>query len=243
MKTSQPGESSVTTGEIDALQREIHALQAALRRARLLRAGVLVAAIAVVLVVSWATLTRLRDFASERNMQALSHAASLRLDKNRDFYMRHLETLTNKVGPVISEAFLEQAKKDMPLYLKSVEAQKQPLLDNLEREFSTALDRRYGSIRPELEAILLQEYPQLKNQKLRDDLLANVDQAMQRMRKKYYVQDLHNEVNGLFSTWDQFPPAEAVGPSGVSLEDQFVAALLELLTYKLTHAQRTASLK
>jgi hypothetical protein len=235
-------DSSVTSEKVAALRREIEGLQSALRRARLIRLGILVAAVLVVVAISWITLSRVQAFTDEKNLQALTDTASARLEKDSDYYLRQLQLLTDKVGPVISEAFLEQAKKDMPRYLKAIEAEKKPLLENLEREFNRKLEKRYASLRPELESALVQELPQLKGTNQLEQLVANVDRAMARLRKKYYVDDFHNEVQGLFATWDQFPAAPVPGKGEASVEDQFVGALIDLLTYKLTHAQRTAAL-
>jgi hypothetical protein len=235
---SQLAEKSVTAAELDALRREVEALQGALGTARLVRLGIMGLAIVLVLVISWGTLTRVRDFVGEKNVEALTAAASARLDKNSDYYMRHFEQLTEKVGPVLTEAFFERAKQDMPRYLKAVEQEKKPLLENLESEFTKRLERRYEALRPELEAALVKELPKLKDAKLHDQVVANVDRAMRRVRQKYYIDDFRNEINGMYSTWDSFPAAPAPGTNDPSTEDQFVSALLDLLTYKLMHAQR-----
>jgi hypothetical protein len=60
-------------------------------------------------------------------------------------------------------------------------------------------------------------------------------EAMQRMLKKYYVDEMRDEMLGIYETWDRFPAAEPVGPNDPRLEDQLIGNLLEYLSYRFTH--------
>jgi hypothetical protein len=231
----------VTQEQLNALMLEVQALQGALANARLLRIGMLLGAIVVVATMGWMMLHRFREFTSEHNLNRLATVASDRLEKKKDFYMRQFEQLTNKVSPAISQAFLDQARKDMPLYLKAIEKEKEPFIGNLQKKFADRLDRRYAKLKPDMEALLKKEFPELKDDKLHAALVNNLDKGMHQMLQKYYVEDLKNEVDTLYKTWDKFPPAPLPTKGQPALETQFLDSLFDLMVFKLSHYRKVAS--
>jgi hypothetical protein len=229
------------TEQLDGVLNELKALHAANARASTVRLLLLLVAIGVVATIGWTVVARAREFSSEKNVRKLMDVATTRLEKNKDDYMRELETLADRVAPVISEAFAEQSRRDMPQFLKALDKERGPLVDNLQATFTDKLTHRLDKMKPELEAMLLKEFPKLQDKKVKDALVANMDRAIDNLLRKYYVEDFRHEVAVMYDTWDQFPPAPAPTKAEATNEDQFLGALIELLKFKLTRGQEVAA--
>jgi hypothetical protein len=203
----------------------------------MVRLGLFLALLVFVVVLGVVVIGKVNALTSEENLKKLADAASRRLEKKKDHYMKQLEMLVDKVQPPLTKAFMSQAQKDMPLYLKVLDKERKPLLDNLRAKFSDQLDKRYKTVQPRYEKVLAEEFPQSKDPKVRERMVANLDLAMQKLLKKYYVNDLEAEFQHLNDTWDHFPAASAPGKGELPTEEQFTAALWDLLRYRLTHSQ------
>ena len=71
-------------------------------------------------------------------------------------------------------------------------------------------------------------------------MIKNIDVAMQKLIKKYYAEEMEAQFNQLKASIDQFPPAPAPKAGDPSAEDQFIAELMEMLRYKLSHSPEVA---
>jgi hypothetical protein len=227
----------VSNVQVEGVLRESAALAAGLKKARRVRLLLFLVILVFLGASGWVAYGKANDFASEKNLKLLGTTVSLRLEKKQDHYMKELEKLVNKLSPPLTKAFQEQAKKDTPLFLKAMEKERQPFLDSIQDQFSKRLNKRLEALQPRYEALLKKEFPAFKDEKLQSRMAENLTQAVEKLLKKYYVDELHEHILLLFSTWDTFPPAAAPGRGAPPLEDQFLDALVELLIYRLTHHQ------
>ena len=69
-----------------------------------------------------------------------------------------------------------------------------------------------------------------------DGAAQNIDKLV----KKYYVDEMESQYRQLYSTWDAFPAAETPKPDELPLEDQLKGVLLDMLRYKLAHREGLA---
>src|SRR5262249_20318104 len=120
-------------------------------------------------------------------------------------------------------------------YLKKVDKERNEFVNGMEQKFRARLDQFYeDKFRARYQKVLEREFPAAKNQEMHAALMVNTDLAMKRLLKKYYVEDLRDELLMAYHTWDTFPPAGPPQTGDASLEDQFTGILLQLLSYKLT---------
>jgi hypothetical protein len=244
---SAVGNGSEETAQLhrqcEALQQEAAALQRSLSQARVLRLGLFVALLAFVIVVVLAFYRLGTRLQSEENMSALAKAAEARLAQRGDFFTRELQMLVENTGPVLSDAFSTQARKDLPQLLQSVEKEGDGLVDELSAQLTAKLDSHYQHLLDRHEKILKEEFPLVDDAVTQRRMMTNLHVAVDRLVKKYYIDQLQEETSKLYDQWSSFPAAAASASADVTTEDQFIETLLQLLSYKLTHASVAADLR
>jgi hypothetical protein len=90
------------------------------------------------------------------------------------------------------------------------------------------------------EAILRAEFPQVNNDETMHRMTANLGTAMERTVKKYYVNQLDEQMQALYGGWSKFPAAPAPGKGDPPLNDTLIADLQELLKHRLTQPDPAA---
>jgi hypothetical protein len=232
---SKPVEQNVSAEQIEAVVREATALAAALRAARTVRLALFLALIVVVVGIAWVFYQKYNQVTSDKNIDKVLELAQKSFDQRKERYRREVEQLLDKVTPPIMAAFQAQATRDMPQYLKRVDKERNEFVNEMEKKFRDRLDQFYDEkFRARYQKVLEREFPAAKNKELHAAILVNTDLAVKRLLKKYYVEDLRDELLMAFHTWDTFPPAGPHQKGDPSYEDQFMGTLLELLAYKLT---------
>jgi multidrug efflux pump subunit AcrB len=222
--------------QVEAILRESAALSAALAKARAVRRVLLLVVVVFVVVVSLVFWRLANTFFGDENKKTLLAAAQQRLEKNQEGYLKQVQTVVDRTHPKLTQAFFDQAKKDMPEYVRGFDKEKQQLASDLERELQPRLEKRYQEALKSHEKILKEEFPQATDQ-THERMMENLGMAMQKLVKKYYIDELDSQTRTLFDAWETFPPADTPGKNEPSLEDQFLDTMIELLTYKLTHPE------
>jgi hypothetical protein len=225
----------VQTPEVDAVLREASALTSALSRARVVRRLLLLAVVIFVAALGYAIYNEANHFMSPKYRDDLMNVAQERLKANQDKYMHHVQDLYEKNYPIITEAFYTQAKQDMPKFLQEIEKERGTLSDRLQAELQKRLDKHYETLVAKHQKTIEQELPGAKDEKMREKMTKNLTLAVQKVSKKYYVDELHAQIETLFKTWDKFPPAEDPKPGEPSIDDQLLPALLDVLKDMLAH--------
>jgi hypothetical protein len=222
---------------VEDVTRECEALKAALARAHTARTVLLVAVIGFVALTVWMFYDLGKKVQGEENLQKLQTLAKQKLADNNDKYMKELQLLFSHTQPVVTQAFFSQAKKDLPSYMKGLERERDVLAENLQKELQTKLDAHLKTIYEKQTVLMEAEYPELKDPQVRERLVNNLAAVTRTLEKKYYVDEMKAQLTVLYDAWDHFPAAEPIIKGSPPAEDQFIAALLDLLKYKLVHAE------
>jgi hypothetical protein len=220
--------------QTDAIDRATADLKAATARGRSMRLALLVATVLLVgvVVVSFYRLgTRIQD---PRYTSAVLELTRKRVNANSDKYRAQFDRLVDNAGPPLREAFNEQAKKDLPEFMKKLEKEKDTLAANLEEKFSKKINDHYEKLTAQQEKTLKEVFPGVNDPKTQELMLKNIDQAMQKLVKKYHVDEMRKHIDDIVATWDHFPEAASPKAGELSLEDQLIQKLLQVLSLKLS---------
>jgi len=221
---------------VQQVEKQVGDLQAALLATRKTR-NLLVLSLLAVLVVAGVLFYRLgQRLQSEEYQTELGDAAQEYLEQNSPEYMREVQMLVDHVGPKVSDAFMDQAKKDMPLYAQAVDRQRELLMKNLEERLAIAINDHYEVTLKQSEEILIQEFPAADDDVTRRRVMENFRIALNRMVAKFYIDEFRTELQALYDTWDGFPVASVPDEGDLPLEDQLFGTLLNLVSLKLSSA-------
>ena len=238
MNPNPPGDGlHLIQQQIERLSQECAELTSAYARARGVRRILALAIVIFIIVVCFAFYRLCRGLLREEYTQKLTSLAEKRLEKNQDRYMAQIEKLVNKTSPAVSEAFSQQVNKDMPVYLKLMERERDVMAKDLETKLGGRLQKRYESSLDRHDKILKTEFPQVKDEVLHQRVTNNLHVVVNRLVEKYYVTELERQLKELFATWDRFPAAAPAGKNDQALEDELVAELVHLLAIKLGSTQ------
>jgi hypothetical protein len=227
--------------QLEALSREVAALaatQSTGRRVRLALAGLTIA-LCLVIVISFYRLAT--GIVAQDNLDRVMKVAEKRLQTRSDDYMRQVQFLVDRSSPVISDALSQQVKKDLPSYLRIMEEERDQFAEDLQKNLSGKIRRKYDQELARHEQILHKEFPQINDPVLHQRMVKNLQVAVERRIEKTYVGELQRELDKLYATWDDFPAATPARKSDIPLEDQLVANLLRLLQIKLSNTQTVAA--
>jgi hypothetical protein len=238
-ETAATAEAGGLNQQVEAVIRESNALMAAQAAGRNVRMLLLLALVVFVAAVTFAFYDMANKFFSRDNLNVLAKAGQERLVKNQDKYMKEIQKLVEASSPVLTSAFMEQAKKDMPGFMQAAEKERDALRSSLEIKLAKKLDDRYREGIDRHEQILRQEFPEYNNDAQQARMRENIGLALDKLVQKYYVQEMNRQMNSLYNTWDSFPAADPPAKNGISTEDQMVVELVDLLKYRLSHTQAT----
>jgi hypothetical protein len=223
--------------QLDAVQRQLDELARANARGRTVRLVLFLAVFGFVAVTCFLFYRMASQFQSDENLRLLARTAQDRLSTRQEEYLRQLQILADNTSPVLTQAFLQQAKKDLPTYMQLVAKERDQLADNLQTKLEKRLDNHYQQVLAQHDKTLKEEFPLVQDKELHRRMMANLETVVKKLVKKYYVDELHNQVVLLYTTWDEWPAAAPAAKGEPPTEDQFIAGLLELLTYRMSHPE------
>jgi hypothetical protein len=236
---SDPGKGTPSlAARIDALERETAALTAALALAQRVRFGITLLLVAFVGLTITVFYQRAKELGKQPYLDELRKVAEEKLEPRQKDLMREAKTLLDTAGPKFKDAFLDQASKDLPKYLQAAGMQRDALVNNLQDRLQAKVGKRFEDSMAKQEELLKAEFPQAENEKLHARMMDNVQLGLQRVAKKYYGDQLKQQVLELYGTWDLFPTAELPTGGQDSLENQLIGSLLELAVIKLKNTEK-----
>jgi hypothetical protein len=222
--------------QIDALLQESAALNAAFQRIRMVRLMLFLGLIAIAAVTVWKFYTLGDHLRSKENLDKLAATAQARLEKHNDAYMGEVKKLVDHASPVLTEAFYDQAKKDLPDFANDLSKERDTFAANLKTQLTDKLDSHFTRVQSQADKAIAEGFPDMKDEERKKRMVANIEVATQRLARRYYlnqVDDRLNGADGVFANLDKFPAAEKPAKGAPPLEDQFTAKLLDLLTHRL----------
>jgi hypothetical protein len=229
-------EMQALSQQSEAVQRATKDLESAMARARGIRLCLGLAAVLLIAVICVKFYALGMDVQSPEYQNALLATGQKRLAAKSDDYSKQLELLVERTKDPLYKAFNDQINKDMPVFMKEMEKEKDKLASNMEEEFTKRINKYYEGLGTQEQEALEKEFPSIKDPATRDRMVKNVDKAVQGLIKKYYVDDLRREIEEMQGTWESFPTAAPPKAGDPSLMDQFIATLLQYLALQLSRS-------
>lgn len=237
MNHDSTGAPSTADPRVDAVVRECQGLRDAMARGRWIRALISLATLAFLVGFGMAYYNKAKQLSSKEYVDRLASVAQARLESSSADYMKEVERLISTSSPVLTEAFYERAKQDLPHYMKALGEEKTVLVDRLQANVEKKLQETQSKVLERYQGMLKEEFPDFTEEQY-GRMINNLEVAVQDLSKKFYRDELEAELNKLYDAWDLFPKTDSNTDPNVRIEDQFIAALVDLLQHKLTELDR-----
>jgi len=232
-KNSPTAENEALLKRVGALNEEVKAMKVAMRRAGRTRLLLLLLVVAFLAASIWMFYRLALQLVSQENRDLLAAKARERLNQTADPAMKQFQAMVDHCTPVLTKAFSEQAQADMPKYTRVLEEQQELLVKNLQTRLDERLNARWEAVSDRYEAILREEFPDVQDTDLIVQMYASLEQIIEKLVAKHYSDEIRQEVEGITNTWNDFEMAEDPALGEPPLEQQFLAALLQLAAYRL----------
>ena len=239
--SSGASEMEQLASRLDELQRRSDALTAALERSRRTRRLIMVAFLAFVLIAGWRFYALANTLRSKEYQDRLTVALRKSVEANQDTFSKEAQRLVDGITPVVSTAFTEQSKKDLPLFMQVIDKERQTLMDGLPKRMSEHVEKHHHEMLRRHEKLIQTEFPTVQNAEVRDRMMGNACIALDRLVKKYYVDEFQKEFQKMSSSWNDFPPADMPAAGDPPLEEQLMGELMDLVAVKMAHHRSAAA--
>lgn len=238
-KTPSPGSGAPAgiDAAVDALVRQCSDLQSSMARGRAVRMLLTLAMLGFLVYFGMAYYNKGRQIQSEENVNQLVALAQSRLEERSADYMNEVEGLISASTPVLTEAFYERAKQDLPHYMAAMGEERDALVKRLQSRVQEKLMARKDQMLESYRGVLKQEFPDLTEEQY-GRMIDNLEVAVERLAERYYRDEIQGELNRLYDSWDHFPRHDAKAVAGVRTEKEFLAAVIDLVQHKLTAPDR-----
>ena len=240
-RTPATSELEQLTARLDELQRHTEGLTAALENSRTTRRLIMLAFLAFVVVSLWQFYALGNQLRSAEYQNRLMAELQKSLDGNQKSFQAEGEKLVKAVTPVVTTAFSEQSKKDMPVFMQIIDRERTTLLESLATRMSEKLEDHHHKLLSRHDKLFQEEFPSVQNPEIRDRMMGNTLLALDRLVKKYYVDELKKELQSMDRAWEDFPPADKAGEGDPPLESQLVGELMDLLAIKFSRSRPAAN--
>ena len=227
---------------LDELQRRSEALNAALEGAKKTRTMIMLAFLVFVIVAGWGFVSLANSIRSDAYKNRLLAELQKSVETNQDTFSKEAAKLVAGISPVVTAALQDQAANDMPLFMQVIDKQRDVLMTSLPERMSTKVETHHHALLRKHEKLLQEEFPTVQNPEVRERMMVNTVAALDRLVKKYYVDEFKKEFQAMSETWNDFPRADTPGADDPSLDKQLVGELLELVPLMFT-GQRSLLLK
>lgn len=225
--------TTVELERIESLETQVRQLEAALTAARNIRLMFIAGVLILMGLIIYLFMGLFRKVTSQEFQTAVMNEAQARLEVEQETYMNHVKTVVDGASPVVTKAFYEQTKNDMPKYTAAIDTERETFAEQIKTQLETQLRAHYSEQLAANEARLVAEFPELKDDAFRERVMASLDQALGELASKYYTDQLGAAIGGIYEDWDQFPPVDPPTRSDPPLGDQLIGTLLELLSHRL----------
>ncbi len=219
--------------KIGAIEKEVATVKVVIKRAGRTRLALLVAVLLLIGIAIWSFYSLAMEFRSEENMKLFAEKAKARAESSREEAQRQLEGLAKTAVPVLQEAFTAQVEKDRSKFQTALENEGETLKKNLETELNKKIKAQIEQMSKKYEAILRDEFPDLEDPELLDQMFASVEDIVVRLGEEYYSEGIQDQIEGMGDKWLEFDMAEEPKEGDPTLEVQFMASLLHLAAMKI----------
>ncbi len=228
-ETTAPAQHEQFAARLDELQRRSDALTVAFARARQTRQIIMFAFLAFVVVAGWSFYSLGNSVRSKEYQDRLLTELQKSVADNQDTFSSEAQKLVDAITPVVTTAFVDQSQKDLPLFMQAFDKEREDLMDSLPKRMSEHVEQHYHGMVSQHEKLLDAEFPAAKNPEVRDRMIANVQDALDRLVKKYYVEEFQREFKLMSAAWNDFPAADVPGEGEPPLTELLKGEIVELL--------------
>jgi hypothetical protein len=221
--------------KVEAMEQEVEGLTAAIHRARTMRLLLLLAAVAFVAVAAWTFWGLAAKFSSKENLNLLAEKARQRVTGNSDQYKRQMQALVETCLPVLREAATKKLKADLPKYTALLEQERDKFVEEMETKLTDKITKQQQGMADRFKGIVQKEFPEVDSPEAINRFNDNIDLIIKGLVRKYYAEEMRRRLEGIFATWEQFPPAQKPGKGEPGLEMELVGRLEELAKYRFLH--------
>jgi len=231
-----PGQNESLSQRVASLEQDTRQLVGALAQSQRTRKLIILALVVFVCVTCYAFYGLATRFQRKEQMDVLVRKAQDRLEQRSEFMMKEVQALVDHSAPLVSKAFMDQAKKDLPGYLEAVQSERDKFTENLQARLEERLKTRHQELLERHAKLLKEEFPGVEDEKLHAAMMANLQTAVDKLARKYYIEELKQEMLAMYGTWDGFPAAEKAAAGDPRIEDQLIGTLMELLKLKIAES-------
>lgn len=238
-----PGTSELDqlTARLDELQRRTEGLTTALQQSRSTRRLIMLAFLIFVLVASWKFYSLSGMIKSKEYQDKLFEELQKAVATNQDSFSREVQKLIDDSTPVVTKAFSEQSQKDMPIFMSIIDTERTKLLEDLTKSMSEKVTEHHEALIRKHEKLFAEEFPSVQDKDVRERMIGNTCLALDRLVKKYYVDEFQKEFQSMEKTWEEFPVADKPTADEPPLESQLVGELMDLLAIKFSRSRSAAA--
>lgn len=239
------GDLAGLSAKLDGLQREAADLRAAFAAGRGVRMLMLLLVIAFVGGFTYLFYKMGLDFQSKQNLDKIMAEVQTKSPDITQDLAREMQKIMANAGPKVKDAFWNQFQKDADVYLAAVEKEREPLVENLQRDLNATLNAHYDKILASHGQVLKDEFKsEITDDKDYVRMMDNFKIGLQQMVKDFYVDRMKGQFQQLYKTWDGFPPAEATKAGEPTEGSQIVGHLYEFVREAmLKHDKPIGSIK
>ncbi len=239
-----PGANDLTglAARVAELEQRAAALTAALERTRRTRRMIVIAFLVFVVFSGQRFYGLARMVQSDAYKQRLVAELQKSVNNNQDDFSKEAQKLVDGITPVVRTAFVSQAEKDMPLFMQTFDKERETLMTGLPLRLSKRVENHHHDMLRKHEKLIAAEFPSVQDPKVRDLMMNNTCIALDRLVKKYYVDEFEKEFKTMSVSWNDFPPAAAPAKGDPPLTDELLGQLMDLLAIKMSrhpHAMAT----
>lgn len=227
--STAPAEAEQLATRVAELQSRSDALTAAFSHASRTRLIVVSAFLAFVVISGWSFYSLANSIRSKDYQDRLLTELQKSVADNQDTFSIEAQKLVDHITPVVTTAFVDQSQKDMPLFMQAFDKEREGLMDSLPKRMSDHVEQHYHEMVSQHEKLLEAEFPAAKTPEVRDRMISNVQEALDRLVKKYYVDEFQQEFKLMSSAWNDFPAADVPAPGDPLLTEQLKGEIVELL--------------
>jgi hypothetical protein len=246
MTTDSSAIVNTLTRKIEELERSTAALTAAISRSRKTRLWILLGVVlflGVFLLMFWNLFSQLQSEEYQEKLmnqvQAKFLGSEMTQDEMNDLLMEEAGKLREPVQVALTNAFQGQIDKDMPAYTKLILSEREILVENLRTKLQSKLEEQQTIVRERHVAILKEEFPEVESDVTRERMLNNIDLIVKELVEEKLVKIIEQELQGLFETWEKFPPDPNPVDSDEDRADIAYAHLMDSLFTKLIGSPET----
>ncbi len=148
---------------------------------------------------------------------------------------RQVLRLAEDEGPHIAEVFRLQAEADSDVIVAAMNAERDVLIKNLQKDMQEKLTASFSKMLDEQEELLIKEFPVLEDPEKMENVRNNMEKVYQQFGQRYYVDFMKEELEEIAGKLDEFPASQPK-MANISVAEQIALELFELIRMTLVYA-------